>query len=234
VNARQFFPRPDTSDPRESISEVRSAGRLSRRSMMTVAGASVGAIGLWGLVDGSAAAKTTEAETLLVAHRGAHELWNKRDLESFIPTFFDPIHYLEVPSGHEITNASEMIEFASKWFEMAPDAKLSGVYWYAGINGDELGKRPVAANPALEKDTWTVSMITLAGTNTGPLPEGKEPTNKPFSLQLTEWISWRKIPPASESVAPPWKATGGGMYFDSISLAKQLGLPEPPALPIPI
>jgi len=162
--------------------------------MMTVAGASVGAIGLWGLVDGSAAAKTTEAETLLVAHRGAHELWNKRDLESFIPTFFDPIHYLEVPSGHEITNASEMIEFASKWFEMAPDAKLSGVYWYAGINGDELGKRPVAANPALEKDTWTVSMITLAGTNTGPLPEGKEPTNKPFSLQLTEWISWRKIP----------------------------------------
>jgi hypothetical protein len=155
-------------------------------------------------------------------------------LESFIPTFFDPIHYLEVPSGHEITNASEMIEFASKWFEMAPDAKLSGVYWYAGIIGDELGERPKTANPALEKDTWTVSMITLSGTNTGPFPEGKEPTNKPFSIQLTEWISWRKIPPASESIAPPWMGTGGGMYFDSISLAKQLGLPDPPALPIPI
>ena len=215
---------------------------LSRRRMLAGAMTSVGAVALAACADSSSggdASGATEdpaddAETLVVAHRDAHQLWNDRDLETFIPTFMPVIHYLEVASGHEISDPDEMIEFASKWFKAAPDAKLSGVYWFSGTSGDQLGDAPKAVHPEVAGDTWTVGMCTLTGTQTGPLPDGQAPTNKPFSLELAEFIAWPKDPPSSDSVAPPWKATGGAMYFNILSLAEQLGLDTPPDLPVGI
>ncbi|SDK47789.1 hypothetical protein SAMN04487916_101222 [Arthrobacter sp. ov407] len=87
---------------------------------------------------------------------------------------------------------------------------------------------------ALKPDLWTVGRLTLAGTQTGPLPEGQPPTNKPFKLELTEFIAWRQNPPSSESIAPPWQATGGAMYYDANSLAKQLGLTGETGLGSPV
>ena len=105
--------------------------------------------------------------TLIGVHKKAHELWNDRDLESFIPTFAPTIHYADVPTGHEVTNATAMVEFASKWFKAAPDAKLSGVYYYAGIIADQLGEYPASLDPSLKSDLWTVARLTLTGVQTG-------------------------------------------------------------------
>lgn len=173
---------------------------------------------------------------LVSTHRRSHGLWNKRDLESFIPTFAPTIHYLEVPKGHQVTNSAEMIDFASKWFKAAPDAKISGVYWYAGRirRPQTLGRAPSSVHRSLRKDRWTIAQMTLAGTQTGPLPSGAPPTNKRFSIHVTEFISWRRMPPAPKSLIPPSKATGGTVYYDVLSLMKQLGHTEPPGLPAPI
>ena len=119
-----------------------------------------------------------------------------RDLETFIPTFAPSIYYMEVAKAHEINNPEEMIEFASKWFKAAPDAKLSGVFYYCGKVADQLGDPPASLNPAVVGDYCTVSRSTLSGTQTGPLPDGQPPTNKPFSLELAEFITYRENPPA--------------------------------------
>lgn len=177
----------------------------------------------------SAAAAGGDAEVagkLIGIHKKGHELWNARDLETFIPTFAPTIHYVEVAKAHEITNAEEMIEFASKWFKAAPDAKLSGVFYYCGKVADQLGDPPASLNPAVVGDYCTVSRSTLSGTQTGPLPDGQPPTNKPFSLELAEFITYRENPPAEGSLAPPWQATGGAMYFDLLTLGNQLGLTD--------
>jgi len=214
---------------------------LSRRAALTGA---LGAVGLGALAacasapapaapatapTPTAAAASGDAEVaakLIEIHRRGHELWNQRDLESFIPTFAPTINYMDVASGHEITNAEEMTEFASKWYMAAPDAKLSGVFFYCGKVAAQLGDAPASLNPAVAGDLCTVSRSTLTGTQTGPLPEGKPPTNKPFSMELTEFITYREIPPAEGSLAPPWQATGGAMYFNILTLATQLGLTD--------
>ena len=211
---------------------------LSRRAALTGA---IGAVGLGALaacasppppprrprpyrrragVDPEVAAK------LIGIHQKGHELWNARDLETFIPTFAPSIYYVEVAKAHEITNPEEMIEFASKWFKAAPDAQLSGVFYYCGLVADQLGDAPASLNPAVVGDLCTVSRSTLSGTQTGPLPDGQPPTNKPFSLELAEFITYRENPPAEGSLAPPWQATGGAMYFDLLSLGNQLGLTD--------
>ena len=173
-------------------------------------------------------------DALIKAHIEAHQLWNDRKLDAFIPTFASPIHYTDVPTGHAVSDATKMTEFAAKWYEAAPDAKLSGAYYYAGTLADQLGEYPASLDAALKPDLWTIGRLTLAGTQTGPLPEGKPPTNKPFSLELTEFIAWRQNPPSSESIVPPWQATGGAMYYDANSLAKQLGLTGETGLGSPV
>ena len=188
---------------------------LSRRAALTGA---IGAVGLGALAacaspasapaSAPAAAPTAAATAaagadaevsakLIGIHKKGHELWNARDLETFIPTFAPSIYYMEVAKAHEITNPEEMIEFASKWFKAAPDAKLSGVFFYCGKVADQLGDPPASLNPAVVGDFCTVSRSTLSGTQTGPLPDGQPPTNKPFTLELTEFITYRENPPAT-------------------------------------
>ena len=210
---------------------------LSRRAALTGA---LGVAGLGALAacaspsSAPAAAPTTaaaaaEAEVsakLIGIHKKGHELWNARDLETFIPTFAPSIYYMEVAKAKEITNPEEMIEFASKWFKAAPDAQLSGVFYYCGKVADQLGDPPASLNPAVVGDYCTVSRSTLSGTQTGPLPDGQPPTNKPFTMELAEFITYRENPPAEGSLAPPWQATGGAMYFDLLTLGNQLGLTD--------
>lgn len=218
---------------------------LSRRAALTGA---IGAAGMGALVACSSSAPAVPAAAAATAgdvdpavaadlveiHRRGHELWNERDLETFIPTFAPTIHYMEVASGHEITDAAEMIEFASKWFAAAPDAALSGVYFYVGTIAAQIGDLPASLDPSLEGDLCTVSRSTLAGTQTGPLPDGQPPTNMPFTMELAEFITYRENPPATGSLAPPWQATGGAMYFNIATLATQLGLAESPGLGGPL
>ena len=138
---------------------------LSRRAALTGA---LGVAGLGALAacapaapsSAPAAAPTTaaaaaEAEVsakLIGIHKKGHELWNARDLETFIPTFAPSIYYMEVAKAKEITNPEEMIEFASKWFKAAPDAQLSGVFFYCGKVADQLGNAPASLNSAVAGD----------------------------------------------------------------------------------
>ncbi|SDK47759.1 hypothetical protein SAMN04487916_101221 [Arthrobacter sp. ov407] len=81
-------------------------------------------------------------DALIKAHIEAHQLWNDRKLDAFIPTFASPIHYMDVPTGHVVSDATKMTEFAAKWYKAAPDAKLSGAYFYTGTIADQLGEYP--------------------------------------------------------------------------------------------
>ena len=216
---------------------------LSRRRMLAGAMTSVGAVALTACADsgsdGDAAGATEDpaddAETLVAAHRDAHVLWNDRDLESFIPTFMPVIHYLEVASGHEISDPDEMIEVRQQVVQSRPRREASGrvlaLRDQRGINSETPPRRCL---PEVAGDTWTVGMCALTGTQTGPLPDGQPTTNKPFNLELASHSSAGKGSPVLRQRCP---AVEGDRWRDVLQhplAGGASGLDTPPDLPVGI
>jgi hypothetical protein len=75
-------------------------------------------------------------------------LWNERDLAAFIPAFLPTIYYVDVPTGHEVTNATEMTSFASKWYECAPVCQLT-------LTGTQTGPLPNGHKPTARNSAST-------------------------------------------------------------------------------
>ena len=134
--------------------------------------------------------------TLIGIYNWSHELWNGQNISAFLPFFHPVFFYVDHPSGHHIYTLPQMKTYASSIWNFSSDAKLvDRVY----IKDNSTGLILMTGNMNGTND------VSIAFPATGNL----------FEIPLAETILWDE----------DRRALGGDMYYDRLSLIKDLGLP---------
>ena len=138
--------------------------------------------------------------TIIALDSWSHDLWNQRNLSGFLGFFTPTIDYVDHASGQVVKTPAEMRLFASNPWNYSSDLKLYN--------------RTYTEDPA-SKAVWVEA--TLCGTNDKSV-NGQPATGKKFKFDAAEVIYW------TDTTNPPAKGTGGGIYYDTATVLKQVGL----------
>ena len=136
----------------------------------------------------------------LETYRAGHQAFNQRDFEAMTKHYADSIAWTDHSQGRTFKTPQEFKDdFLAGWVVSSSDIRITGPRYF-------------------DADQTLVCTFTVVGTHDGPL--GPFPaTGKEFALQLCEMWHFDS----------GGQVVGGDLYYDQVSLLRQLGLmPQSP------
>jgi steroid delta-isomerase-like uncharacterized protein len=125
--------------------------------------------------------------------RVSHNNWNRRDFDACVSPMNQSISYVDHARGVTLKTRDEFKNFVAGWAQAFPDAKITEATY-------------------LDAGDTVVAQFTASGTNTGafgPYPA----TGRRMTLSYCEICQFDA----------KGRVTGGGIYYDQLSVLTQLG-----------